>query len=415
MASLPLRSMHHLTSPRVRGNVIDMSDLHQPTLASDTAYRITNAADAMDLLTPALAIYPDIVEANITVTLQLLGGDANRWRPHVKTAKIASIMRRLVMRGIEQLKCATTRELAVACEAGAHDVLLAYPVVGTHIQRVRAIAARHPDVRISTLVETVEQARAWAGSGIGLFVDVNPGMNRTGIGLERPGELLHVARTVAEAGLELRGLHYYDGQLSHTELAEREAAAHQGYDRLMEAIAALSAAGVQVPEVVTAGTPAFPYSLSYAPFAQAPFVHRVSPGTVVYTDCNSLAQLPAEYGYRPAALVVSTVVSHPTANRVTCDAGHKSVSADAGVPTCAVLGRTDLRPLSPSEEHLPLEVAANAPAPAIGDLLYLVPRHVCPTVNNFDAALLIVDGRIAGIERVTARGHDGPLLAASSL
>jgi D-serine deaminase-like pyridoxal phosphate-dependent protein len=278
---------------------------------------------------------------------------------------------------------------------------------------VRAIAARSRGVRVSALVETVEQARAWAGSGIGLFIDVNPGMNRTGIAPERPGEMLHVARAIAAAGLELRGLHYYDGQLGHEELAEREAAAHRGYDQLMEAIAALAAAGVQVAEVVTAGTPAFPCSLSYAPFAQAPFAHRVSPGTVVYTDCTSLLQLPAAYGYRPAAVVVATVVSHPTRDRVTCDAGHKAVSADAGVPTCAVLGRPDLRPLGPSEEHLPLEVAPGSAAPAIGTTLYLVPRHVCPTVNNFDDALLVVDGRIAGVERVAARGHEGPLAAAA--
>jgi len=80
-----------------------------------------------------------------------------------------------------------------------------------------------------------------------------------------------------------------------------------------------------------------------------------------------------------------------------------------GDPTCAVLGHPELRPLHPSEEHLPLAVAPGAPVPALGDTLYLVPRHVCPTVNNFDAALLIEGGRIARVERVTARGHSGPL------
>jgi D-serine deaminase-like pyridoxal phosphate-dependent protein len=275
---------------------------------------------------------------------------------------------------------------------------------------VRDIAARYPGVRISALVENAEQVHAWTGSDVGLFVDVNPGMNRTGIAQDDPGALLDLARAIAAAGLELRGMHYYDGQLGHEEPAEREVAAHRGYDRLMAAIAALSAARVHVPEVVTAGTPAFPCSLSYAPFARAPFVHRVSPGTVVYTDATSLEQLPAEYNYLPAAVVVATVVSHPTPDRVTCNAGHKSVSADAGVPTCAVLGWPDLRPLGPSEEHLPLQIAPGSAAPAIGTTLYLVPRHVCPTVNTFDDAMIVVDGHITGVERVTARGHEGPLL-----
>jgi D-serine deaminase-like pyridoxal phosphate-dependent protein len=160
--------------------------------------------------------------------------------------------------------------------------------------------------------------------------------------------------------------------------------------------------------VITSGTPAFPCAATYAPFKSGKFVHRTSPGTVVYSDATSIKQLPAEWGYQPAALVLTTVVSHPKPNVVTCDAGHKSVSADAGVPTCAVAGRPDLTPLKPSEEHLPIEVTAGA-VPEIGDLLYLIPRHVCPTVNNFDDAVIVEHGRVVGVEHVTARGHEKPV------
>jgi len=132
---------------------------------------------------------------------------------------------------------------------------------------------------------------------------------------------------------------------------------------------------------------------------------------VVYSDATSVTQLPAECGYEPAAVVVSTVVSHPRENYLTCDAGHKSVSADAGVPTCTVAGRPDLRPLKPSEEHLPIEVQGGGARPEIGDTLYLIPRHVCPTVNNFDEALIVSNGRIDSVERVTARGHEAPIPA----
>lgn len=380
-----------------------------PALASDAAYRIRDGADA--ILTPALALYPEIVDANIAATLRLLDGDADRWRPHVKTAKLAFAMRRLVEHGVRQCKCATTLELATACDAGFDDVLLAYGVVGPHARRAREIAAAHPGVRVSELVESPAQIKAWTGSRVGLFVDVNPGMNRTGLGQERAEDLVALARAIRDAGLDFRGLHYYDGHMAGVPADEREVAAHRGYDQLLRLVASLIDAGIPVPEVVTAGTPAFPASLSYAPFRGVPFAHRVSPGTVVYADLTCLAQLPQEYGYWPAALVVATVVSHPTPDRVTCDAGHKAVSADMGDPTCAVLGRPDLRPLHPSEEHLPLEVAPGAPATAIGDTLYLVPRHICPTVNNFDVALIVADGRIAGVARVTARGHEGPLLA----
>jgi D-serine deaminase-like pyridoxal phosphate-dependent protein len=162
-------------------------------------------------------------------------------------------------------------------------------------------------------------------------------------------------------------------------------------------------------EVITAGTPAFPCTLSYKPFSRAPFAHRASPGTIVYGDCTSFAQLPQEYGYRPGAVVVSTVVSHPSERIFTCDAGHKTVSADAGMPTCAIMGRGDLLPLRPSEEHLPVEASGDGPIPSLGEALYLVPKHICPTVNNFDHALIVEGNRIVGVERVTARGREAPL------
>jgi D-serine deaminase-like pyridoxal phosphate-dependent protein len=113
--------------------------------------------NARELLTPALAIYPEIVDRNIAATIRLLGGDANRWRPHVKTAKLGFIMRRMAERGVAQAKCSTSLELATACEAGIGDVLLAYPVVGANAARVREIAERHREARISVLVENPAQ------------------------------------------------------------------------------------------------------------------------------------------------------------------------------------------------------------------------------------------------------------------
>jgi D-serine deaminase-like pyridoxal phosphate-dependent protein len=371
-------------------------------------YRIEAAEEVM---TPALAIYPEIVDWNIRVTLGLLGGDAGRWRPHVKTAKLAFVMRRFLAHGITSFKCSTTLELSAACEMGAADVLVAFPLVNANARRALDIARSFPATDVSALVESEGQIRTWEGSRAGLFIDVNPGMDRTGLEQGRVGDIVELARAIQSAGLTFRGLHYYDGHLSKYDLGERERVAHRGYDRLMRVVAAFERSGICIGEVITAGTPAFPCTLSYAPFADGPFVHRASPGTVIYGDCSSLAQLPAEYDYRPAAAVVSSVVSHPAPRRITCDAGHKTVSADAGVPTCAVLGRPDLSPARPSEEHLPIDVAHGSELPAIGDALYLVPRHVCPTVNNFDHALLVSGGRILGVERVTARGREAPLAA----
>ena len=363
-----------------------------------------------ELLTPALVLYPEILVTNIERILDLLGGDANRLRAHIKTAKLGFTLDILAERGIRNFKCATTLELLVACRSGAGDVLFAYPAIGANALRVREISDQFPGVRISALAENEEQVRQWRGSRVGVFLDINPGMDRTGIEQTHCDMVVQLARAIAGLGLEFRGLHYYDGHLGGLEMSERVAGAHAGYERLLKIVNALERGGVRVPEVITAGTPTFPCSLAFQGFRDGSFLHRVSPGTVVYCDATSLSQLPSEYGYRPAVLVLTRVVSRPRAGIVTCDAGHKAVSADAGVPTCVVVGHSELTPLAPSEEHLPMALQGSAAGPQVGEALYLLPRHVCPTVNNFDCALLVRDGEVQAVEKVSARGREAPLL-----
>ena len=365
-------------------------------------YRID---DISRVMTPALAIYPQIVDSNIEATLRLLGNDPDRWRPHVKTAKLAFTISKLVDHGITAVKCATTLELLTSCEAGVADALLAYPVVGANAVRVRDIAAEYPDVKISVLVETPEQAALWEGSGIGVFIDVNSGMNRTGISQERAKDVVALAKAL---GPGFRGLHYYDGHMHIPDPDERRKQAWKGYDRLIELTHECIDAGATVGELITSGTPALISGANYPGFRSKQFDHRVSPGTVVYCDTTSIEELPHDAGYRPAVAVVASVVSHPMPNRFTVDAGHKAVSADAGVPTCAVAGHPEFTPLKPSEEHLPIE--GSAPLPQIGDYVYLIPRHVCPTVNNFDEALIVEGGKITSVESVTARGRESLVL-----
>jgi D-serine deaminase-like pyridoxal phosphate-dependent protein len=237
---------------------------------------------------------------------------------------------------------------------------------------------------------------------VGVFVDVNPGMDRTGAPIDQRER---IAATARAAGARLRGVHFYDGHLHQTDRTERTRAVHAGYDRLRELVRELEQAGASVAEVVTAGTPALLDALAYEGFAAtgAPR-HRVSAGTVVYHDARSQEQCP-ELGLRPAALVMARVVSRPAPDLATCDAGSKSLAAEAGDPCAVVLGRPDLEALRPSEEHLPLRGQPEA-LPSRGSILQLIPRHVCPTVNLAEQAALVDAGRLVDVVEVRARAHE---------
>ena len=367
-------------------------------------------ADLQDLLTPALLILTEAVDDNIATMIHCLDEDLDRWQPHIKTFKSRWAIEQLVQAGIRRFKCATTLELATACDAGAAEVLVAYPCDGARGIRVREIAAQYPDVRISAVVENLPQITEWRRSPVSLFIDINPGMNRTGISQDCTDQILELATTTTNSGIELAGLHYYDGHHRQPDLAERTASAYPGYERLLEIAAAIGEIGINVNSLVTSGTPATPCALAFPGFRKCGIPHRVSPGTVLYNDLSTASQLPLEWDFQFAAVVASTVISHPAPGRITCDAGHKAVSSDAGFPNCVVLGHPDLEPLHPSEEHLPIRIPDGHRVPEIGEILYLIPRHICTTVNNFNEMLFVNRGEIVGLGKVDARGRESPAI-----
>jgi D-serine deaminase-like pyridoxal phosphate-dependent protein len=363
------------------------------------------------LLTPTLVIYRELVKHNIDCMVAILDGDPKRWRPHLKTVKLESMTKLLVDAGITAAKCATTLELVMACQAGMQDVLVAYPHNGENARRVAEIAGEFPEVRISAIVESEKQLHDWKGTAVELFIDINAGMDRTGVERDHASEIASLAEAIQAQNLKFRGLHFYDGNTTEPDLDERTKRAHERYGELLAIVAAVEAKGIRIEEVVTSGTPALPCSLSYAPLWEGSFKHTVSPGTIVYNDASSLDQLPMAYNFKPAVAVISRIISHPKPGIATCDAGHKSVSVDSGVPNCVPLGHPELRALKPSEEHLPFEVEGTSASPERGSVLYLIPRHVCPTVNNFDRAAIVERGQVIAVEQVTARGREGPFEA----
>jgi D-serine deaminase-like pyridoxal phosphate-dependent protein len=362
---------------------------------------------AARMLTPALVVYLDRVRENLATVLRLTGGP-DRWRPHVKTSKIPAVFRELARSGISSFKCATTREAAellgvLRTERGdgaTPDVILAHPMVGPALGRLAAIAREHDGARVSVLCEAPELVDA-IPEPLSVFVDVNPGMHRTGVPVADAETILAIA---GRAGRRFRGVHFYDGHLHDEDTGRRRAAAFAAYDGLMTLVTRLESSGVAVGEIVTSGTPTFRHALDYAPFGELErTVHRVSPGTVVYHDWRS-EEIDPTLGLVPAALVHARVVSHPRAGLATLDAGSKSVAAEAGDPCAFVLGRPDLVAQTPNEEHLPL--LARGERPARGERLMLFPRHVCPTVNLAEEAVLVEDGRVAGVVSVSARAHE---------
>lgn len=358
-------------------------------------------------LTPALVVFRDKVRRNISQIIECVGGDVSRWRPHIKTLKIPEIYAELIDAGVRHFKCATLREAAVLLalldRMGVEeaDLLVAYPLVEPALGKAGVLARTHPATRLSILCEEAHTLTD-IDEAIGIFIDVNPGMNRTGIPLAGESDIAAIAE---RAGPRFRGIHYYDGHLAGMSGPETAVAAFACYDKLMELLWKLRRAGHQTEEVITSGTPTFRQAIEYGPFSNmnGP-VHRVSPGTAVYHDLRSAEEVEG-LELIPAALIFSRVISNPAEQIATCDAGSKSISADAGDPCAFVIGHPRFQPLTPSEEHLPIHHPM-LEGPRRGAPLLLVPRHVCTTVNLAERAIIVDNGEVVGRVDVEARAHE---------
>ncbi|HIF41900.1 MAG TPA: D-TA family PLP-dependent enzyme [Planctomycetes bacterium] len=358
------------------------------------------------LLSPSLVVFLDQVRANIRRVIECAGGKPDRWRVHLKTTKIPAVWDELLSAGVRHFKCATVREaaelLALLDERGiTGDVLLAYPLVGPGLEYLGRLAVAHGSQRVSVLCEDEERIGS-IPTELEIFIDLNSGMDRTGVPVADRETILACARA---AQGRLAGLHHYDGHLHDADLDLRRQEIFEGYDRLVALVGYLKTQGVEVDEVITAGTPAFLSALEYAPLRELEGArHRVSPGTVVFHDARSQVENPG-LGLAPAAFVFSRVVSQPCRGQITLDAGSKALAAEAGDPAAHALGHPEWTALSPSEEHLPVDLG-NGPAPERGSTCLLIPRHVCPTVNLAEQALLVESDGSHSVVRVSARAHD---------
>jgi len=365
----------------------------------DSSYRI-RGVEILD--TPALVFYADRIRENIVRIGKLLGG-YGRLRPHIKTHKCREILDMQLAAGVSRVKCATPKEVHFAAQAGVRDILLAYPIVGPLARHVAAIQKDYPELVLQVLldhaaqVEPLAKACVAAGVEVGVMVDVNSGMNRTGIGAG--ADAIALAEQVRSArGLGFSGLHSYGSPPAPGTPDERASVYRRALQTVVDTRHALERKGIPVPRV-TAGN-----SLDFELAAQTDGIDEVSPGTWILWDKGYESLLPEHFAY--AALVIGRVISRPSPTLFAVDAGYKSVSADPAIPHAHVLSVPGSEVVGRWEEHLLVRMAAPSGEPTVGRPVYIVPVHVCSTVNLWDEALVIdAKGEVTGRWQIAARGH----------
>ena len=314
-------------------------------------------------------------------------------RPHVKTHKLPVLAREQLDAGAVGITCQKVAEAEVMADAGIGDILITYNIVGAaKLERLRALDARLDRLAVVAdnrpTVAGLAAAFDGAARALPVLVECDTGAERCGV--QSPADAVALARAIdAAPALAFAGLMTYPPPGGGAAVARFVAAAR----------AALDAADLPCPTVSSGGSPDMWRA------DEVPGVTELRVGTYVYNDRSLVARGTCRL--EDCALVVlATVVSAPAPGRAVVDAGSKALTSDLlGLRHHGhVLGHDDVRVESLSEEHGVLRWDGGGARFAVGDRLRIVPNHVCPVSNLFDALWMTDDG--VGAERVAvaARG-----------
>lgn len=353
-----------------------------------------------EVITPALIYYIDRIRENIKRALQIAGSGERLW-PHVKSHKSEDMVKLQMEYGITKFKAATVAEAEMAARAGASDVILAYPLTGPNIRRYLALSMAFSGTRFYAIGDDFGALACLAETAKGMgykmpvLLDINMGMDRTGVRMEQAEELYRKAAKLE--GIRMAGLHCYDGHHNNPDIKERMREVERADRQIGQMRERLLADGLECGIVVAGGTPSFPCHAALTDW-------YLSPGTAVLTDAGYYKNLP-DLNFVPAAALLTRVVSHPALGLFTLDLGYKGIAADPAAQRGYIVGLEGAKPVLHSEEHWVFRAGEGEQVPEIGAELYVIPTHICPTSALYPEILTAEGGRITGSFPVTARNR----------
>lgn len=358
------------------------------------------AEGAEDMISPCLIYYEDGIRKNIEKAIQIAGSVERLW-PHVKSHKSIEMVKLQLEYGICKFKTATIAEAEMAAMAGAKQVILAYPLIGPNMARFVHLSKAYPDTIFYGVEDDLGQLEKLSevckelDFEMPVLIDVNMGMNRTGAAIKDLDQMYRAAAKFS--GIRMFGFHCYDGNHNDREFSVRNQKVLETDRQVEKVISRLKADGFSCEIVVAGGTPSFPCHARNTNW-------YLSPGTAFINDAGYYMNLP-DIPCVPAAAVMTRVISHPAPGVFTTDLGYKGIAADPAVQRGYIVGLEDAVPIIHSEEHWAFKLENPDRVPEIGECLYVIPTHICPTSALYPQIQVAEGGKITKTWEVTARNR----------
>lgn len=360
------------------------------------------------LETPCLVIDMACVKRNIDRMQQAASAGDCALRPHIKTHKMPLFAHMQIEAGAAGITCAKVSEAEVMAEGGIDDIFIAYPMVGGFRIR-RAIALAKKIRRLILAVDSPEGARmlddAARKTGLVLEVrlEIDIGAGRTGV---PPDQAVALAKLISDLpSLRLTGIYAFKGLVyKGAPTQDIKLAAEEEGARMHRLAAEIKEAGIPVTDVSAGSTP------TGAALAKLRQVSEIRPGTYIFGDYMLYREGAIRFD-QIAARYYATVVSVSDNGYAVIDGGTKTFSADIPLheppydyPGYAIVeGRQDLVLDRMNEEHGMLSARSGTTGLQVGDIVTLIPLHICTAVNLQNTVYLDYGDRLVK-EKVKARG-----------
>lgn len=363
-------------------------------------YQPSVGSSVDELASPALLVDLDGLQSNISRMIDLLKDTPVSLRPHMKTGKSSQIASRLKSAGVTGVCVTKVSEAAVMLAGGVDDILITSPVAhAVTAWWLAKLLQRGGKIRIvldsketaDVLSSALDEAKV---ESMEVLIDVNVGQNRTGV--EPGGPALELANYIATKGnLLIKGCQGYDGHLQMMpDLVEKQRLNRSAMEKLVSTADLLRKSGHHVSIVTTGGTGTCKLCADFAG------VTEVQPGSFIFMD-DAYARAIGSDNFNNALFVMATVISRPSAEKVTIDAGWKSLSMDSG-PAKPFNNAWTYQAAGDEHGYLTGDGVENL---QIGERVLVVPSHIDTTVALHEVYYVMQAGKLVDIWPIEARGR----------
>ena len=346
--------------------------------------------------TPAVVVDLDKVERNIARIQGICDKAGVSNRPHIKTHKSPVLAQMQLAAGAKGITCQKLGEAEVMVDGGLDDILISYNILGSEKTGRLGALLKRANITVAadnaTVIEGLSDAGRIAGRPLGVVIECDTGRKRAGV--ETPGEAIELARMIkARPDLAFKGFMFYPTEKSWPETQTFFETARAGVREM----------GLDAEIVSTGGSP----NLVNVGKLNGATEHRA--GTYIFNDRMMVACGAATLD-DCALSVYATVVSRAGAERGILDSGSKTLTADPGGGLDGyglILEYPQARIAAFAEEHGFLDLAKTNARPKVGDVVRIIPNHVCVVVNMVDLVITVRGDKIVGELPVAARGKLG--------